>query len=348
MLNRTKSSPVGDLRVVPHRVERTVELSSFLPPSSRLARVAAVPERPIAVVTVRGEDSDIVLRVDFESASPNILTWHCGANPDRVVASADGESVFVTERGAMSVATFQIETGTRDGRLIGSHAHGLAASEKLLAVGTLDSRILVFELPGFSELSQARYPDPEAALADLVLLTARGPIVAADFAQSALLVINPLNPDSPKRVATPVAPTCLAFDPILKRIYASAPDAKELMVVNMKDLMGDVSSIDRYPIPSGGTPVGLAVSPNAERVFVCVQHPDSMCIFHVDSRDWYPSLQTGVAPLGVAATVDSKHVIVTNQQSLSIVAVRYGFGTHPSDEGAISPESPSGFSGSAR
>jgi len=322
---------MGDLTAIPQRVERTIDLAAYLPPNSRLARVAAVPEKSVAVITVRGEKSDIVLCVDFESASPIISTWRSGTNPDRVVTSADGERVFVTERGAWSVAAFELATGRRTARLIGSQTHGLAASEKLLAVGTLDSKIVVFDLPEFSEVTQARYIDPEAAIADLALLTASGPIVAADFAQSAMLVIDPLRPDSPRRVVTPAAPTCLAFDPILKRVYASAPNAKELMVVNLKDLAGDVRSIERYPIPSGGTPLGLAVSPNAERVFVCVQDPDSVSVFHVDSHDWYPSLQTGVAPLGVVTTLDSKYVIVTNQQSVSIVAVRYGFGTDPSD-----------------
>jgi DNA-binding beta-propeller fold protein YncE len=311
-------------------VTRTIGID-LLPGDLEIGRIAAAPEEQLAYVTIRGPESRRLLLVDV-GAGEVIATWASGANPDRIVVSPGGHSVYVTERDGQTLAKFDSATGERTSIPIIGRPHGLALrDEQEAVVGTLDSKLVRCDLQRLEVVASQQYLDPEAAIADIVVPPGSATVIGADYDQYSLLIADLDDLSRYRRVDLPGRPTCLAFDPILRRVYASCPESHALVYASFArtSTYWNEPDVVSVPLPGGATPIGVAVSPNAERVFVCSQQPNGLCVFHVDSNSWYPTLVLKNRALSVSCSDDSRWLAVSAGDSLHVVETKYGFGTAP-------------------
>ena len=235
----------------------------------------------------------------------------------------------------MSVAAIEIDSGARRCIPVDAHPHGLdvTLNGSIAYVGSLESRLYKIDLIGANVEDVREFPD--AALADVLLSSDGRACFLADFDHDLLLVLDPESLDVLQEVSVPSGPTCLSFDPILRRIYCSCQNDRSLAIVSFTS----TSSYDEQPIvtsqatPGRALPVGVDVSPNAERVFVCLREPAGLAVYHVDSQTWYTAVPVDEEPTGVCATPDSRSVAMTAGRDLLLFSTRYGFGTAPAESG---------------
>lgn len=125
-------------------------------------------------------------------------------------------------------------------------------------------------------------------------------------------------------------PTAIAYDPILKRAYTSSEQEGEPTFEYVSWGTTDRVSLATPPVCLNE----LCVSPNAERVFGIAKDHEELYVYHVDSGCWYEPVTLGFGPSAIAATTDSRGVLVADGQHVSLVPMKYGFGTEPAAAGA--------------
>jgi YVTN family beta-propeller protein len=110
---------------------------------------------------------------------------------------------------------------------------------------------------------------------------------------------------------------------LMARPAAAAPFA---YVVNQNDdtvsVLDTASKTVVATIPVGGSPEGVAVTPDAKHVYVANFFPsNTVSVIDTATNTVGATIPVGVVPFGVAITPDGKHVYVTHNASTGTVSV---------------------------
>jgi YVTN family beta-propeller protein len=109
-------------------------------------------------------------------------------------------------------------------------------------------------------------------------------------------------------------------------IAASAgPTGDRLYVADsLRDLLLvlDAATHQITPVPVGGVPKGVAVSPDSTRVYVANSQDNTVSVLRTDNNQIIAIPQVGARPQGTAVSPDGQQVFVTNQDAgtLSVLA----------------------------
>lgn len=316
----------------PQRLKQEFDLRE-LTKDGTLARLVVGDEAELCYVAVRGEQSSTVAEVSYASGRIARLLA-TGRNPDRLVLSGDGRELYCTDRDDGTLSIVSLESGNRTSIPLGKRPHGLAVSPdgRAAYIGSLDGTIYHVALETRTMLEAQLYPG--SSFADLAVTTDGLVLAAVDHVQNRLRLARTTDITEWFDIPLPRGPTCLRFDPVLRRFYCTCQDDPSLAIVAFTghDYLSGHHRVTRVPLAGPGMPIAPAISPNAERVFITIQDPPALAVFYVDTWTWYPRLELSLNPINVQATPDSGTVLITTPSSLVRIATTYGFGTHPNPE----------------
>lgn len=299
-----------------------------------LGRVVALDDEPTCFVAKRGTGSMGILEINY--ASGRITNeMRAGLNPDRLTLTKDRQYLYCTNRHGKSVGRVNLRDGTYPEIRLSFNPHGLVLThdESRALVGTLDSVLLRVNL-ATSETEEI-LELPQAALVDLVTLPYRKLGAVSDLANDSLWVFAASNLHDNSSIRVEGGPLCLAVDTVLSRIYCTCRESQQLAILQLKvgaqnpREVAESASVKYVSLPVQSTPVGVAVSPNGERVFISLQEPNGIAVYHVDTGRFYPAISLTSPPVGVHATSDSRHILITAKHSLVVMDTFYGFGMSP-------------------
>ena len=110
-------------------------------------------------------------------------------------------------------------------------------------------------------------------------------------------------------IKVPGKPAGIALSPDRKTIYVTAPEAKELVVI-------DASSRKiRTRIPAGQGPLGIAVNPVTGAILVADRYEHKLRVIDPATLQLTAEVATGKSPSGIAITRDGKLILTADRDS---------------------------------
>ena len=265
-----------------------------------------------------------VLPASAQTPWKALNTFHVGGDGgwDYVTVDAPHHRLFVT-RSTHTIAVDE-ESGAVLGDIPGQiRSHGVALVPALgrgfITDGGGTGAIFVFDLSTYAVLGKIpAVPDADGIIYDAKL----NRVLAVSGDGNALLTFSPdIDPKTGKLdppIALGGAPEFLASDGSGK-VYINLADKDLVAVVDLKTRQ----VIHRWPVAPGGRPVGMAMDPVTDRLFIGCRNPQMLVVMNAETGAVESSLPIGA---GVDATgFDAGEAFAsTGDGSLTIAAEKGG------------------------
>jgi YVTN family beta-propeller protein len=249
--------------------------------------VAVSSDARLVYVTNSGDNT---LSVIDTGTNQVVARVKVGKSPEAVRVRPDGKRVYVTNAGDNTVSVIDSAANRVVATLsiTGTQSSGSPFGMSLSAEG---SRLYVCNLPD-RRTSTSR----DATL--VVIDTASNQVVDRISTGRAM----------PEGIAASAGPTG-------DRLYV-ADSLRDLLLVL------DAATHQITPVPVGGVPKGVAVSPDSTRVYVANSQDNTVSVLRTDNNQIIAIPQVGARPQGTAVSPDGQQVFVTNQDAgtLSVLA----------------------------
>lgn len=310
-----------------------------IPVTSEVASAELPRDRDYIVAS--NEDSNELSVIDAKSQAV-IKTFDVGRRPRGMKASADGECVFVALSGSPkcppSITEEECEAKETD-----KSADGIAMvdwrSGEILKVLPGGSDPEQFDLSGptceTSRLFIANEDDGKLSVVDVakgeviaevevgeepegVRVTPDGKRVAVTSeSDSSVAVIDTESFELLGKVEVGRRPRDIVFSHDGKLMYVSAEANARVDVVDMKTL----KPIDPIKMPDVSLPMGLALSPKGDRLYVTTGRGRMAVVVQLSDKKILKSIQVGVRPWGVALSSDGSRLYTANGPSNTVSIV---------------------------
>jgi len=246
--------------------------------------------------------------------------------------SPTGDRVYVSGGGTDEIAVQRFDRGTfeqertlrakADGDEAPYFVSGLAVSgdgRTLYACALRQSKLMVFDLE--SEDAVPAYVDVGAFPYTVVLDEKAGRGFVSNWGDRSISVIDLATRRESRRIAVGDHPNAMVVSPDTRRLYVTSANSNELSVIDLDGLtVTSVVDLSPYPDapPSGSTPNGLALSPDAKSLYIANADNNSITVLDLTGptprfAGWIP---TGWYPTAALTSADGKTLFVANGKGL--------------------------------